>query len=121
MRARPLLLLVLVAIALLLVVPGIARAVGDPGSEPTVIYVVQPGDTLWGIARRADPDGDPRPLVDRLADGNDLRDGLHPGDRLRLPARPGSPAALPPLRPDHDRRGSRPWGGNRSWRPCSWP
>ena len=30
-------------------------------------YVVQPGDTLWSIARWLQPQGDPRPLVDRLA------------------------------------------------------
>lgn len=33
-------------------------------------YVVQPGETLWSIARRLDPDGDPRPVVDRLAAAN---------------------------------------------------
>lgn len=86
MRTRPLLLLVLVAIVLLLVVPGVARAVGRHDGEPTVIYVVQPGDTLWGIARRADPGADPRPLVDRLAEVNELRGTLHAGDQLRLPA-----------------------------------
>lgn len=31
---------------------------------PTV--VVRPGDTPWEIARRADPKGDPRPVVDRI-------------------------------------------------------
>ncbi|HLI15069.1 MAG TPA: LysM domain-containing protein [Acidimicrobiales bacterium] len=30
-------------------------------------YVVREGDTLWSIATRAEPGGDPRPLVDRLA------------------------------------------------------
>ncbi|HVF14782.1 MAG TPA: LysM domain-containing protein [Acidimicrobiales bacterium] len=30
------------------------------------LYEVQPGDTFWAIARSLDPDGDPRPLVDRL-------------------------------------------------------
>lgn len=47
-------------------------------------YVVQPGDTLWSIAQRLDSGGDPRPLVDRLADA---RGGtvLHVGERLRLP------------------------------------
>jgi nucleoid-associated protein YgaU len=44
--------------------PGRAVA-GAPVSGPR--YVVQPGDTLWSIARRIDPGGDPRPLVDRLA------------------------------------------------------
>ena len=32
-----------------------------------VVYVVQPGDTLWAIARRLQPTGDVRPLVARLA------------------------------------------------------
>jgi len=31
-------------------------------------YVVQPGDTLWSIARTLKPSGDVRALVDRLAD-----------------------------------------------------
>ena len=30
-------------------------------------YVVQPGDTLWSIARRVLPGGDVRPVVDHLA------------------------------------------------------
>jgi hypothetical protein len=29
-------------------------------------YVVQPGDSLWTIAARLDPSGDPRPLVDAM-------------------------------------------------------
>jgi hypothetical protein len=29
---------------------------------------VQPGDSLWSIAARLEPDRDPRPLVDALAD-----------------------------------------------------
>src|SRR5262245_42602808 len=28
--------------------------------------IVQPGDTLWSIARRVQPSGDVRPLVDKL-------------------------------------------------------
>jgi hypothetical protein len=31
------------------------------------VVVVQPGDTLWAIARRIQPTGDVRPLVDELA------------------------------------------------------
>lgn len=41
-------------------------------------YVVQPGDTLWSIARSIEPEGDVRPVVDRLAaqlDGRPLRVG----------------------------------------------
>lgn len=52
--------------------------------RPGVTYVVQPGDTFWSIARQLDPDGDPRPLVDRLvaAHGGTT---LHVGERLPLP------------------------------------
>jgi hypothetical protein len=40
--------------------------------------VVQPGDTVWGIARRLQPSGDVRALVDQIAErtgGAELRPG----------------------------------------------
>lgn len=46
-----------------------AAGSGAPGSIVPVAsssYVVQPGDTLWSVARRLSPDGDVRPLVDHL-------------------------------------------------------
>jgi LysM repeat protein len=48
------------------------------------VYVVQPGDTLWSIAVRVDPTGDPRPIVDQLAQevGSDT---VVPGEHLTLP------------------------------------
>lgn len=47
-------------------------------------YVVQPGDTLWSIAQRVAPGGDPRPLVAELASkiGSDR---VVPGERITLP------------------------------------
>lgn len=45
-------------------------AASEPASMrpvAAVTYVVQPGDTLWAIARRAQPTGDVRSLVDSLA------------------------------------------------------
>jgi nucleoid-associated protein YgaU len=50
-------------------------------------YVVQPGDTLWGIASRlAGPQADPRPLVDRMVRTNHVDSGLiHVGDVLVVP------------------------------------
>jgi len=43
--------------------PTAASLAGEAGHT----YVVQPGDTLWGIAQRLAPKGDPRPLVDEMA------------------------------------------------------
>jgi LysM repeat protein len=43
-------------------------AVGSSLPIGATTYVVRPGDTLWSIASRLDPDGDPRPLVDALSD-----------------------------------------------------
>jgi hypothetical protein len=40
-----------------------------PGSVKTAhgfLYRVQPGDTVWSIATRLDPTGDPRPLADQI-------------------------------------------------------
>ena len=31
------------------------------------VVIVKPGDTLWSIARKMQPTGDVRPLVDRIA------------------------------------------------------
>ena len=64
--------------------PASERPTGSPALQSGVTYVVQPGDTLWSIARRLDPHGDPRPLVDRLvaAHGGTT---LHVGERLPLP------------------------------------
>jgi nucleoid-associated protein YgaU len=62
-------------------------AVPEPRSGAAVaasVYVVQPGDTLWTLARRAQPTGDIRPLVGRLAEARDGRP-LQAGQRLVLP------------------------------------
>lgn len=43
---------------------------GASTSPAPAVVVVQPGDTLWAIARRMQPTGDVRHLVDQLADRN---------------------------------------------------
>jgi hypothetical protein len=43
-------------------------------------YVVRPGDTIWSLARRVQPEGDVRPLVHALSaarHGAPLRAGEH--------------------------------------------
>lgn len=46
--------------------------------------IVQPGDTLWSIARRVQPSGDVRPLVAKLESGRDGR-ALQVGERIAIP------------------------------------
>lgn len=95
--------LIVVAGVLYLAATGAATLMGDrltagataePAQAPAAalvasvpaegeVYVVRPGDTLWSIARRLQPEGDIRPLVDRLADLNGGA-GLRAGQRLRL-------------------------------------
>jgi nucleoid-associated protein YgaU len=74
---------------------GVAGRLGNgplavPGSDPAVVpiatvsHIVQPGDTLWSIARAWQPNGDVRAVVDRLSaevHGQPLR----VGERLVLP------------------------------------
>ena len=91
-RAVAVLVVITVVAALVLAVGGLQASFGGgpltaserPGA-PASVYVVQPGDTFWEIARRLDPTGDPRPLVARLvaAHGSPV---LVPGERLALPA-----------------------------------
>lgn len=72
-----------------MLIPG-ARAVSalQEHPEPVVTYVVQPGDTLWGIAERVEPDGDRRAVVDALMERNGMTSPtLLPGQTLELPRR----------------------------------
>jgi hypothetical protein len=67
-------------------VPG-SSATARPAAPPAAgarVHVVQPGDTVWSIARSVQPDGDVRPLVDRLvADHGGM---LRVGQRIVFPA-----------------------------------
>jgi Tfp pilus assembly protein FimV len=82
-RARLLLVAAVVAGALL-VAPGLARGEGPRRPAATVTYTVEPGDTLWSIARRVAPGRDPRPVVDRLIQANHLGGGLQAGQQLTI-------------------------------------
>lgn len=59
-----------------------AAAGGAPAVGVTT-YRVRSGDTLWSIARRLQPTGDVRPLVDQLAERNG-GSALQVGQRLDL-------------------------------------
>jgi len=87
------------ALLLALVVAGLwsgARQVvpapgGDPapasGGEAVQVHVVQPGDTMWSVARALQPGGgDLRPLVDALVEANGGSALLRVGQRLTVPA-----------------------------------
>jgi hypothetical protein len=48
------------------------------------VWVVRPGDTIWSIAESIDPNGDVRPLVDRITQqlhGSEL----YPREHLAIP------------------------------------
>ncbi|CAN5362671.1 hypothetical protein BH20ACT24_BH20ACT24_23390 [soil metagenome] len=78
-------------VAVALSVAGLVagRAGAGGGHQPSFrTHVVQPGETLWEIAGAiAGPEEDPRPVVYRLVEVNQLGGGaLMAGQRLRLPA-----------------------------------
>ena len=64
--------------------PLAAPGAGRTETAAVHVWIVQPGDTLWGIARRLDPHGDVRPLVDALSRQVHGKP-LQAGEQLRLP------------------------------------
>jgi hypothetical protein len=65
---------------------GSSHATGSAPVETagSSVYTVRAGDTLWSIAERVDPSGDPRPLVAQLTKeiGSDT---VVPGERITVP------------------------------------
>lgn len=89
-RIVALLLLTLLALlAVTLLGRAGAAAAGDAPSVPaTRLVVVQPGDSLWTIARAVAPEEDPRDVVNRLQQLNHLDTAVVvPGQPVIVPAR----------------------------------
>jgi hypothetical protein len=83
--AAGLALLLLVAVVnLALELGGRPGSAGDARPVVEVSVLVEPGDTVWSIARSVAGDGDVRPVVDALvaANGGPV---LEAGDRLVVP------------------------------------
>jgi nucleoid-associated protein YgaU len=69
---------------------------GDPAASTHTTYhpakhrvVVQPGETLWDIAKRVSPGEDPRTVIDEIVDLNALSSAgeIRAGQPLYVPAR----------------------------------
>jgi hypothetical protein len=63
------------------------RATGEAGAPRDYQYlVVQPGQTLWGIAKEIAPQEDPRATIEAIRRLNALPDaGIEAGQRIALP------------------------------------
>ena len=82
--------LVGVATAVAVAVVGLG-ALADGVSGATVptrteVVRVQPGESLWELARRTAPDSDPAAVVSRIEQLNTLDAPLTPGQPLRVPS-----------------------------------
>ncbi len=91
-KQQPRLLFALGAFCLTLFLIGYAFAQHSSAadSQPTPTYVVQPGDTLWSIAKaHGSPQHDIRAIVYRIQKLNDLESPIiRPGQCLLLPVAP---------------------------------
>lgn len=94
-RGRRVVALAVVALAVMLayalsgLLSAAVAASDAPLAAPALTYVlVEPGDTLWSVASKLDPQGDPRALVDRIATLNALSSDaqLQVGQTLAVPS-----------------------------------
>lgn len=63
-------------------------ATDEPGAPvPAAMVVVEPGQTLWDLAAKANPDGDIRTTVDDIMRLNSIESagGLQAGDTIAVP------------------------------------
>jgi hypothetical protein len=70
---------------------AVAQAVSHPAApraarQDAALVVIRPGQTLWSVAESADPDADPRLVIQRIIDLNGLTGYvIQPGERLWVP------------------------------------
>lgn len=79
----------LIAVAVIFLMPTTVHAGTDPlGNPATRTVTVQPQQSLWEIARAADPQRDTREVMDDIVELNDLSSSaLASGQLLEVPAR----------------------------------
>jgi nucleoid-associated protein YgaU len=68
---------------------GVGQATDAPARSATTTVVVQPGETLWQVARSVSTDADPRETLARIQELNNLEGAgavIHPGQQLVVPA-----------------------------------
>jgi len=80
---------VVIALMIILTVPGVFYAQGRTDAERSIqdVIAVQPGDTLWGIASKyTRPGEDVRVVVEQIRLHNNLKSLiLHPGQTIEIP------------------------------------
>jgi hypothetical protein len=81
----------LLATMVSLLLAGVAQATNDgpapgAGRENLVQVIVRPGQSLWSVAESADPDQDPRAVIQQIIDLNSLNgDTVFAGQQLWVP------------------------------------
>jgi LysM repeat protein len=85
----PLVLLAAVILSLAGLLNSPAKAADSASGltvTPAVSVTVQPGESLWAIAGKVDPDRDPRDVIADIVQLNDLQAGkVMPGQQLYVP------------------------------------
>ncbi|MDQ0864228.1 LysM peptidoglycan-binding domain-containing protein [Arthrobacter globiformis] len=85
----PLVLLAALILSLAGLLNSPAKAADTAGGltvTPAVSVTVQPGESLWAIAGKVDPDRDPRDVIADIVQLNDLQAGkVMPGQQLFVP------------------------------------
>lgn len=90
-RGRTLVLLALVALLFGTFSFGRANSQAAPAVEAPVVpavqqTVIQPGESLWTVARRIAPDNDPRAVIAQIRQLNDMTGSqVQAGQHLLLP------------------------------------
>jgi nucleoid-associated protein YgaU len=87
-RGRAAVGLIWLVLAIVVAVPFLRLDGGqDEPPRATTTVVVEPGDTLWALAREIDAAADPRAVIGSIVELNGLSSGadIHPGDVLVVP------------------------------------